>query len=196
MSNVNGIHVLIVFTFRVTTDSNCLYNACSLMVTGNGNSSHILQALCSAELYPYPDCYASLPPFIALLAKERTSCPLERIFSQAITIQVSDHFDKSLQNYADCVKLEAIFNAQNRIWTPFICLMALESDLGLPIHSIYPETGSRHAVTLENALFHPREMKCVNLIWSVCAKGKRVLYMPDHIAPVIIFNDENQIHSV
>ena len=74
--------------------------------------------------------------------------------------------------------------------------MALESDLGLPIHSIYNETGSRHAVTLGNALFHPREMKCVNLIWSVCAKGKRVLYKPDHIAPVIIFNDENQIHSV
>ena len=196
MSTVNGIHVLIVFTFRVTTDSNYLYNAGSLMVTGNGNSSHILQALCSAELYPYPDCYASLPPFIALLAKERTSCPLERIFSQAITIQVSDHFDKSLQNYADCVKLEALFKAQNRIWTPFICLMALESDLGLPIHSIYNETGSRHAVTLGNALFHPREMKCINLIWSVCAKGKRVLYKPDHIAPVIIFNDENQIHSV
>ena len=146
------------------------------MVTGNGNSSHILQALCSAELYPYPDCYASLPPFIALLAKERTSCPLERIFSQAINIQVSDHFDKSLQNYADCVKLEALFNAQNRIWTPFICLMALESDLGLPIHSIYPVTGSRHAVTLENALFHPREMKCVNLIWSVCANSEGDYY--------------------
>ena len=192
MSNVNGIHVLIVFTFRVTTDGNYLYNAGSLMVTGNGNSSH-LQALCSAELFPYPDCYASRPPFIALLAKGRTSGPLETIFSQAITFQVSDHFDKSLQNYADCVKLEALFNAQNRIWTPFICLMALESDLGLPIHSIYPETGSRHAVSLGNALFHPREIKCVNLIWS---KGKRVLYQPDHIAPVIIFNDENQIHSV
>ena len=171
------------------------------MVTGNENSSHLLQALSSAELYPYPDCYASRPPFIALLAKEKTSFPLETIFSQAITFQASDHFNKSLQNYADCVKLEALFNAQNRRWTPFICLMALESDLGLPIHSIYPETGSRHAVSLGNALIHPREMKCVNsillnLIWSVCAKGKRVLCKPDHIAPVIIFNDENQMHSV
>ena len=171
------------------------------MVTGNENSSHLLQALCSAELYPYPDCYASPPPFIALLAKERTSGPLETIFSQVITFQASDHFDKSLQNYADCVKLEALFNAQNRRWTPFTCLMALESDLGLPIHSIYPETGNRHAVSLGNALIHPREMKCVNcillnLMWSVCAKGKKALYQPDHFTPVFIINDENQIHSV
>ena len=133
--------------------------------------------------------------------KERTSGPLETIFSQVITFQASDHFDKSLQNYADCVKLEAVFNAQNRRWTPFTCLMALESDLGLPIHSIYPETGNRHAVSLGNALIHPREMKCVNcillnLMWSVCAKGKKALYQPDHIAPVFIINDENQIHSV
>ena len=189
------------FTYRVTADGNCLYNVGSLMVTGNENSSHLLQTLCSAELYPYPDCYASPPPFIALLAKERTSGPLETIFSQVMTFQASDHFDKSLQNYADCVKLEALFNAQNRILTPFTYLMAQESDLGLPIHSIYPETGNRHAVSLGNTLIHPREMKCVNcillnLMWSVCAKGKKALYQPDHIAPVFIINDENQIHSV
>ena len=61
------------FTYRVTADGNCLYNAGSLMVTGNVNSSHLLRALCSVDLYPYPDCYASRPPFIALLTKERTS---------------------------------------------------------------------------------------------------------------------------
>ena len=130
------------------------------MVTGNENSSHLLQTLCSAELYPYPVCYASHPHFIALLAKDRTSGLLETIFSQATTFQANDHFDKSLQNYADCVMLEALFNAQNRRWTLFICLMALESVLGLPIHSIYPETGNRHAACLRNALIHPRVEIC------------------------------------
>ena len=82
-----------------------------------------------------------------------------------------------------------------------MCLLALKSVLGLPIHLIYPETGSRHAVSLGNALIHPREMKCLNcillnLIWSVCAKGKRVLYKLDDVAPVFIINDENQIHSI
>ena len=33
-------------------------------------------------------------------------------------------------------------------------------------------------------------------MWSVCAKGKKALYQPDHIAPVFIINDENQINSV
>ena len=93
----------------------------------------IFSKLFALQNFTYPDCYASPPPFIALLAKERTSGPLETIFSQVMTFQASDHFDKSLQNYADCVKLEALFNAQNRIWTPFTCLMAQESDLGLPI---------------------------------------------------------------
>ena len=79
--------------------------------------------------------------------------------------------------------------------------MALETVLGLPIHSIYPETGKRHAACLRNSLIDPKEMKCVNcillnLMWPACAKGKRALYKPDHIAPVFIINDENQIHSV
>ena len=78
--------------------------------------------------------------------------------------------------------------------------MALESVSRLSIHSIYPETGNRHAVCLRNALIHPKEMECIycillNLIWPVCAKGKKALYQPDHIAPVFIINDENQIHS-
>ena len=71
-------------------------------------------------------------------------------FSQAIIFQASDQFDKSLKNSADCVKLQALFHAQNRRWTQFICLMALESVLGLLIHSIYSETSNRHAFCSTN----------------------------------------------
>ena len=137
------------------------------------------------------------------MEKERTSGLLETIFFQSISLQASDHFDKSLQNYVDCIKLEALFNSQNGRYSPFICLMALAHVLELPSQSIYPETGSRHAVSLLNALIQPREMQSVhciplNLMWSVCAqpKSKKAFYNPDHIVPIFIIDHRSKVHSV
>ena len=128
------------------------------MLTRHENSYHLLQALYSAELCLFPDCYASHPHFITILAKERTSGLLETIFSLSIAFQASDHFDRSQQNYAGYVMLE--FNPQSRGWSSSTCLMALTSILGLPTHSRCPETGSRHAISPGNAQVHSGEMKC------------------------------------
>ena len=106
------------------------------MVIGHENSYHLLQVLYSAELCLYPDFSASHPHFITILAKERTSGLLETIFSLSITFQASDHFDKSLQKYAGCVKLE--LNSQSRRWSPSTCLMPLRSILGLLTYPLYP----------------------------------------------------------
>ena len=128
---------------------------------------------------------------------------LEKIIFQPLKFQASDHFDKSLQNYIDCVKLEASLNSHSKRWSPFICLMALASVLGLPNQSLYPESGNRHASSIANALILPRERKSVNhsplhLMWLVCAlpQDKKALCMPNHIVPVFVVSNEKEIHPV
>ena len=158
-TNVNALIVFLFwFTRKLIADENCFYNAVSLMVIGHENSYHLLQAFYSAELCLYPDFYASHPHFITILAKKRTSGLLETIFSLSITFQSNDHFDKPLQKYAGCVKLE--LNSQSRRWNPSTCLMALTSILGLPTYSLYPETGNRHAISPRVVQVNLGEMKC------------------------------------
>ena len=116
-------HILLFwFPRKFIAGENRFYNAVSLMLTRYENLYHLLQALYSAELCLFPDFYASHPHFITILAKERTSGLLETIFSLSITFQGSDQFDKSLQNYTGCVKLQ--LNSQSRRWSPSTYIMA------------------------------------------------------------------------
>ena len=158
-TNVNALSVFLFwFTRKFIADENCFYNAVSLMVIGHENSYHLLQAFYSAELCLYPDFMHLIHILLLFWQKKRTSGLLETIFSLSITFQASDHFDKSLQKYAGCVKLE--LNSQSRRWNPSTCLMALASILGLPTYSLYPETGNRHAISPRVVQVHLGEMKC------------------------------------
>ena len=57
------------------------------------------------------------------------------------------------KNYSECVKVEALRNCIDiQRWSPSVCIMALSNVVGLPIISIYPDSGDEFAVLLSNAL--------------------------------------------
>ena len=142
----------------VAADGNCLYHACSTAVAGNDKLSSLLRALTSAELYLYPEFYASHPTFIHLT--KQINRPLESVFSCSLIFEAVDIIKKDLQNYSECVRFEALKNSGNKRWCSFICMLAVSSVLGLKIHSFYPDTGAMNlgkvAFNLSNAIIEPR----------------------------------------
>jgi len=68
------------FAARLSGDGNCLYNAVSVAVNGDESLSATLRALTSAELYLNASFDASHPHFITLLATEKASGLIGRLF--------------------------------------------------------------------------------------------------------------------
>ena len=88
------------------------------------------------------------------------------IFSPSITFPAIGQFDKFLHSYSDCVKLK--FNSQNRRWSPSTCLMVQTGIVELPIHSLYPETGNRHAISLGNEVVYSGVSTIVECMKTAC----------------------------
>ena len=119
---------------------------------------------------------------------------------------MTDLFSKHSCNYAQLVKIEALKNCQVKRWSPFVCLMALASVTGIPIHSLYPETGGvasgKYAVKLFNAVIEPPKMpddnsSHIHLLWSCLGGGSKKdvnpLFRPNHIVPVFASDDPSFI---
>ena len=170
-----------------------------MTVTGNEQMCHLLRALTSAELYLHSEFYSAHPHFVALLAKEESSGLVDTYFSHCLTHEASDLLTRSVKCYSDCVRFEAFQNCQDKRWSPFICIMALSSILGLKIYSHYPETGGRrYAFNLCNAEIHPRQggfhaSTPINLLWSLASgteKDKNPSFVPNHIVPLFLLDTE------
>ena len=118
---------------------------------------------------------------------------------------MTDLFSKHSCNYAQLVKIEALKNCQVKRWSPFVCLMALASVTGIPIHSLYPETGGvasgKNAVKFFNAVIEPRKMPDdnsyhIHLLWSCFGGSKKdvnPLFRQNHIVPVFASDDPSFI---
>ena len=91
-------------------------------------------------------------------------------------------------------------NCQNKRWSPFSCLMALSSVLGLDIHSFYPDMGcgvpTSHAHNVFNAVIKPRiepesTLTPVRLLWTrldTLMQCCRKSFLPNHIVPLFYAN--------
>ena len=85
--------------------------------------------------------------------------------------------------------------------------MALVSVTGIPIHSLYPETGGvasgKYAVKLFNAAIEPCKMpddnsSHIHLLWSCLGGSKKdvnPLFRPNHIVPVFASDDPSFIRQ-
>ncbi|XP_065069047.1 uncharacterized protein LOC135694297 isoform X2 [Rhopilema esculentum] len=187
-----------IFLARVSGDGNCLYNAASVAITGQEELSPTLRALTSAELYLNATYYASHPHFVSLLATDKTPGLIGRFFQLSHSFEVSDLATSNHFEFTQSAKVEALKNCQVKRWSPFICLLALASVIGIPIHSLYPETGGmiagKYAAKLFNAIIHPRERlddsnSHIHLLWSCFEDFKRHInpnFKPNHFVPVFV----------
>ena len=184
---------------RSSDDGNCLYNSCSLAISGSEDLSHLLRALTSAELFLFSEFYASHPHVVTLLATSNQKDLMETLFSRSFTFSPNDLLVNNGQNFSDAIKSEASLNCVNGHWSPFICFMGLSSVLGLPIHSFYPENGRKNVVELCNAQFLPRENlqhgNPVRILWMTSGEPKSDICfssLPNHIVPIFVVKGPNK----
>ena len=119
-------------------NGNCLYNACSIAITGNNNDvSVILRCLTSIELFENASYYAN-HPVIKSQHESGAFTSLKNAFAMCLS-------DTALSVYEnlDCnaaVVGEAKNNAKNYEFSSMMCLFALASVLGCTIESYFPVT--------------------------------------------------------
>ena len=190
-------HIFISHQYRVACNGNSLCNACSLAVTGEEKLCHLLRALTSAELYLHSNFYASHPHFLNLLANEETSYILKSMFSCSVSHDV-DKLSNISENYSDSIKIEALKKCQDRRQSPFICVMALSSVLGLQVNSFSQSLAEKrltgHSSNLKNAVLQPREVPGslnapINLMFSREGCLSTVLnscYKSNHFVPLFV----------
>ena len=183
-----------------------------MALAGKDDLCYILRALTSAELYLNSSYYASHPYFVSNLAVGDSSTLLECFFTHSVSHDVSDilplsrlssnvsrHEAKSMTihdrmlDYSQCIKLEAFKNCQDKRWSPFVCLMALSSVLGLPVKSYYLDCAKEsYAFRLMNTTIQPRIgtddfKEQVHLLWTIAGGTKEDLnprFSPNHVVPL------------
>ena len=140
-----------------------------------------------------------------LLAEKDSASSLEKVLSRSVTFEASDVVNSAKNNFSECVKVEALRNCIEKRWSPFICIMALSNVVGLPILSIYPDSGDEFAVLLSNATLYPRGKTCensatLNLFWSVSTDLKgSTSFRPNQIVPVVAINNgdvQANVHKI
>ena len=120
---------------------------------------------------------------MSLLAEIESIGCLEKVIFRSRTFEASDLYNGAMRNFSQCVKVEAVRNCIDRRWSPFICIMALSSVMGLPVLSIYPHSGDEYAAMLSNAILYTREIQFDNLATfkSILVCTKMILFLLDQI---------------
>ena len=168
-----------------------------MAITGEEKLWHLLRALTSAELYLHSNFYASHPHFLNLLANEETSYILKSMFSCSVSHDVDKSSNMS-ENYSDSIKIEALKKCQDRRQSPFICVIALSSVLGMQVNSFSQSLAEKrlagHSSNLKNAVLQPREVPGslnapINLMFSregCLSTELNSSYKSNHFVPLLV----------
>ena len=100
---------------------------------------------------------------------------------------LSDHGFETLDpnNVEQCVISEALNATRDCVWSPFICILALASVIGINIKSIYPDSKYVKYITIYNQLVQPRECntnETIHILW--CSTTHRNDETSNHFVPL------------
>jgi hypothetical protein len=171
-------------------NGNCLYNACSIAVTGNGSDiSVILRCLTSIKLFENAAYYANHP---IILSQHESGAFVYQ--TNAFAMCLSDNALKKGRGIPAVIE-KARNNAKNYQFSTMLCFFALALVLGCTIESYYPITNDsapqQEWNSLEkmfNCTVSPRQEVDVSMLETVhifrcAAMPTRYLadqHIPDH----------------
>ena len=176
--------------FRATADGNCLYNSCSILLTGQEQLHCTLRAAVSLELCLHADYYAS-HPYINDKIREDPEHHENLIFGLTVSNSAGSKWSAGDETKTLCVIRESVHNIKSRTWGSFMTMLALSSVVGLKIKSVYPNTSDLYD-NVFNGLISPRETTehsgDVIIMWSRVSSldgglGKK--FKPNHFVPII-----------
>ena len=119
----------------------------SIYLTGSNSLVQDLRAATAAELYLNSSFYSN-DPYIVSLSQNYPNifrCP-----ENVLMIFVSQKSIDSNKKLSDLVKEEAINICENKIWSSFLCILALASVTSRKINCYYPDIGSIRYRTMFN----------------------------------------------
>jgi len=122
------------FYFSSAQDGNCLYSSISIVLVANSSLSCCLHALVCLELFLYSDFYVSHPIFASILDSHPGLCHSS---SSLLSLSVSNKTFNSA-DLSDIVKKEAVKMCYDKVWSSFLCILALSSILKRSLDINYP----------------------------------------------------------
>lgn len=130
--------------FRSTADGNCLFNSCSIVLSGGSEElNNILRSAVSLELAINEDFYTN-HPYLVEKYDENSDKSREFIFGITITHESA--------NSKHPIKAEADYIAKNRKWGSLISMLGLSSVVNRKIISVYPETSDIYSRVLNGTI--------------------------------------------
>ena len=125
----------------------------SIYLTGSNSLVEGLRAATAIELYLNSSFYSHRPYILSLSLNYPNTfrCP-ENVLMMSVC-QKSINSNKKL---SDLVKEEAINICENKIWSGFLCILALASVTSHKINCYYSDTGSIRCRTMFNCIIQSR----------------------------------------
>ena len=188
--------------FRTTGDGNCLFRACSKLLSGKEELWSFLRELTSIELFLNAEYY-SKHPYIdenASIFKKKNTAFTATISNQALGNGYNRSDDSSK---IDVVQREAIRISVPCNYASLMCIFALSSVSGREIYSVYPEIqgqGTKYS-NFSNGMIKPRvshsklstnfnkETKLC-IMWTISGSNNFIPgisreFQPNHFVPIM-----------
>ena len=109
--------------FKATADGNCLYNSCSILLTGREQLHRTLRAAVSLELCLHADYYAS-HPCINDKIRENPEHHENLIFGLAVSNSAGSKWSAGDETKMLCVIHESV-HIKSRTWGSFMTMLAI-----------------------------------------------------------------------
>ena len=112
----------------------------------------------------------------------------------ALMMSVSQKSINSNKKLSDLVKEEAISICENKIWSSFLCILPLASEISHKINCYYPEIGSIRYRTMFNCIIQSRIPQISNKDIHILFPYEGILmsstFQHNHFVPIIFLAGE------
>ena len=165
-----------------------MYSSISLALVGDNNLKENLRLLTAIELFLNADFYSQHPYFSSVFNTHGVKIThyLNNILPMCVSCEA---LDSNLRG-VELVRQEAILISVDKVWSSFLCILALASVTKTNIQSLYPDSGEKKYRLLLNARVEPRPpVKSVADVYVLfCYHGSvqsGVTFEPNHFVPIV-----------
>ena len=174
------------FFFRSEASGNCLFSSVSIYLTGSNSLVEDLRAATATELYLNSNIYRYHPYLVSLSQNYPNifRCP-----ENVLMMSASQKSIDSNKKLSDLVKEEAINICENKVWSSFLCILALASVTSRKINCCYPDIGTIRFRTMFNCIIQSRipqmSVEDIHILFSYEGVLRSSAFQHNHYVPII-----------
>ena len=170
-----------------------------MRLVGNDSLIYTLGILTSIKLFLNCDFYSMHPALIDVhnngktVLGEKHFTLIDSVFELATGLRPFEIGNEN-EDLVALVKNEAKLTCTDKVWSSFLCVLALSSVICQPIHLFYSKCGFIKYEKIFNQLIYPREKSNSNckqisfLVWTNSGVQQKSVIINNHFAPVINYS--------